>query len=263
MGLEQLDFKGRNKVEVTLARFKEFEPPDGYFLAFSGGKDSVVLYDLAVRSGVKFEAHYNRTGIDPPEVMRFIKTEYPRVIWERPPENMWQLVQKKGLPRRNSRFCCEDLKEYSGTGRLVLTGIRWQESAARHKRAMREECPWHPGKQFLHPIIDWSKNEVWEYIRRFKILYCALYDEGARRKGYGEGEYKRLGCVLCPMTSHKQALRDMVRWPKIAEAWHRATIRYWERGTKGGKKFKTAEDFWQFWLSRKKQGVADACPMFS
>jgi phosphoadenosine phosphosulfate reductase len=47
-GIEEYD-----KVKVSIARLIEFEPPEGYYLAFSGGKDSVVIYDLAVKAGVK------------------------------------------------------------------------------------------------------------------------------------------------------------------------------------------------------------------
>lgn len=65
--MEQLDFfEKRTKAEIVIERLRMFEPPEGYWLAFSGGKDSIVLKDLAIRSGVRFEAHYNITTVDPP-----------------------------------------------------------------------------------------------------------------------------------------------------------------------------------------------------
>ena len=82
MGLQQLNFDGLNKVEVAIARIKEYKPPEGYYLAFSGGKDSVVIYDLAIRSGVKFDAHYCVSPIDPPELRQFTKDNYPDVVWD-------------------------------------------------------------------------------------------------------------------------------------------------------------------------------------
>ena len=45
----------------------------GYYLAFSGGKDSQALYHIAELAGVKFDAHMNLTSVDPPEVIRFVK----------------------------------------------------------------------------------------------------------------------------------------------------------------------------------------------
>lgn len=83
-GIEEYD-----KVKVAIARLREFEPPEGYYLAFSGGKDSVVIYDLAVKAGVRFDAHYNLTTVDPPELVKFIKQQYPEVERHRPKENMW------------------------------------------------------------------------------------------------------------------------------------------------------------------------------
>lgn len=241
MALAQLNFEGQNKIEVAIMRLQQFEPPEGYHLAFSGGKDSIVLYHLAVKAAVKFDTHYNITGIDPPELVYFIREHYPGIIYEKPLMNIWKLVELKGLPRRNARFCCEYLKEHSGAGRVVATGIRWQESWRRRRRQMTETCRWIKSKSFLHPIIDWTTAEVWEYIKRNELPYCSLYDEG----------FKRLGCVLCPMTTARQALRDKERWPKIAEAWYRACVRYFAKGTEGVQRWESPEEMFRWWLSRK------------
>ena len=240
-GLDQLNFEGQDLVQVTLSRIREHEPPEGYYVAFSGGKDSVVLFDLVQRAGVKFDAHYNVTGIDPPELVYFIRDFYPDVIPEMPLKRIWPLVEAKGLPRRTARFCCEYLKEHSGAGRLVVTGIRWAESVARRRRQMLESCRWHRAKFFLHPIIDWPTESVWSYIHREGLPYCRLYDEG----------FKRLGCVLCPMGSPAQAQLDMARWPKIAAAWRRAAGRFYNRGTPGTRRWRTAAEYLDWWLTRE------------
>ena len=69
----QLDFEGKTKAEIAIARLQNFEPPDGYYLAFSGGKDSVTILALAKQAGVKFDAHYHYTTCDPPELVQFIR----------------------------------------------------------------------------------------------------------------------------------------------------------------------------------------------
>lgn len=246
-GLGQLNFEGKDKVQVVIDRFRAFQPPEGYFLAFGGGKDSVVLYDLAVKAGVDFDAHYSITGIDPPELVQFIRGHYPDLIYEKPKERIWSLVERKGLPRRNARFCCEYLKEHTGGGRIVATGIRWAESTRRKRRSMVESCRWVKAKSFFHPIIDWTTSDVWEYIKRENLPYCSLYDEG----------FHRLGCVLCPMTSAKQAEREMARWPKLADAWLRAARRFHAKGSVGVQRWETAEDMFEWWLSRKASGKKD------
>lgn len=57
----------------------DYDPENGFYLAFSGGKDSQALYHLAVMAGVKFKAHMSLTSVDPPEVIRFVKQNYPDV----------------------------------------------------------------------------------------------------------------------------------------------------------------------------------------
>ncbi|GAH62141.1 unnamed protein product, partial [marine sediment metagenome] len=83
-GLSQLNLEGLDKVEAAIKLLRDHEPPEGYFLAFSGGKDSVVIYDLAIKAGVWFDAHYNVTGIDPPEIVKFIKANYSSMDFIKP-----------------------------------------------------------------------------------------------------------------------------------------------------------------------------------
>jgi len=228
-----------DKVAISISRLQEFEPKEGYYLAFSGGKDSVVLLALAKAAGVKFDAHYSLTTVDPPELVRFIWDNFPEVKTEYPRETMWQLIRRKRmLPTRLARYCCEALKEGGGYGRYVLTGIRWQESNARKKRQMFDACG-KKGKVFLHPIIDWVTTEIWQYIRENNLPYCKLYDEG----------FKRLGCVMCPMSGKKGRLRDMARWPKIARSYQEATkVIFESRKARGNCRWQSWEEMWAWWM---------------
>lgn len=99
------------KVAHGIKLIRENEPKDGYYLGFSGGKDSGVLKHLAMLSGVKFEAWYNQTTIDPPELVRFIKEHHPDVGWNVPDMPMMKMVAEtyKIAPTRKGRWCCEDM----------------------------------------------------------------------------------------------------------------------------------------------------------
>ena len=138
--LGQIDVFGKTKLEKTLEKIKTFEPAEGYYLAFSGGKDSQCIYHLCKMAGVKFDAHYRVTSVDPPELVKFIKDQYPDVAREIPrdkdgkPITMWSLIPQKKLPPTHiARYCCAELKESGGDGRLTMTGVRWAESSNRKK----------------------------------------------------------------------------------------------------------------------------------
>ena len=143
--IHQVDIYGKDKVETAIETMRFFEPKDGsgYYLAFSGGKDSVVLKALADMAGVKYDAHYRVTSVDPPELVRFVKT-FPDVSFDHPldkngkPITMWNLIPKRGMPpTRMARYCCEALKETGGGGRMTLTGVRWAESRNRKENQGR------------------------------------------------------------------------------------------------------------------------------
>lgn len=128
------------KVKASIERLKAFEPKngEGYYLAFSGGKDSVVCKHLMELAGVKYDATYRVTSVDPPELVRFIKEKHPDVKREIPhdkdgkPITMWNLIPRKLMPpTRTVRYCCGVLKESGGDGRMTVTGVRWAESVNR------------------------------------------------------------------------------------------------------------------------------------
>lgn len=112
-----------------------YDEENGYYLAFSGGKDSQCLWHVARMAGVRFKAHMSLTSVDPPEVIRFVKREYPDVELIKPGKSMFRkAVELKLLPSMKVRWCCKEYKEGAGAGKVTLIGIRHAESTRRSKR---------------------------------------------------------------------------------------------------------------------------------
>lgn len=180
---------------------------------------------------------------------------------------MCQLIAERGLPTRLKRFCCSVLKEHGGEGRVCVTGVRWAESTKRkgrkpfeimtektedkklfndneEGRRMFENCM-QKGKRVINPIIDWTDEDVWGYLNSRGIKHCKLYDEG----------YKRIGCIGCPMSTHK--VEELQRYPKMYDYYFRAVEKflpgYLERCSKKNRKpcFQTAQEMMDWWLEIK------------
>jgi phosphoadenosine phosphosulfate reductase len=265
----------KDKEEISIDRIKQFEPEEGYYLAFSGGKDSIVIEKLCELAKVKYTANYAHTTVDPPELIYFIRENYPNVNIIKPELSMWRLIEKKKMPpTRRVRYCCEVLKEEGGQGRFVITGVRHEESSARskrryveydaygsqskkakkerekfnlmndndEKRRMLEHCQ-IKGKNILNPIIDWTEQEVWEFIKKYNLEYPVLYDEG----------WDRIGCIGCPLAKTNTQLKEFRRYPKYYFNYIKAFDRMIENRIKNDMdtEWKDGVEVMQWWLELK------------
>src|SRR5271166_1620048 len=158
-------------VERAIKLLQVHEPPEGYWLAFSGGKDSCVIKELAKMSGVEFESNYTNTTIDPPELVRFIKSEHPDVKWVQAPHgNMFHRIATRigPPPTRSMRWCCDEYKEYAAKDRIKIFGVRAEESAARAHR-WKEVSLGLRGYAAVCPIVYWTKDKLFAFIAERKI----------------------------------------------------------------------------------------------
>jgi len=249
MLIEKNLFGTIDKVDLAIRRLREFEPPEGYYLAFSGGKDSVCIKALADMAGVKYDAHYNLVGIDPPELVYFIRKHHTDVVFERQDETFWQMfLRKKFPPIRTQRWCCRLMKEGGGADRLIVTGVRWAESVRRQNRKMFEFCARDKSKKYLHPIIDWEEEDVWQFIRENNLPYCKLYDEG----------FERLGCLMCPAATDAKRKRDAERYPRMAKAFVRIMQKLIDLRREAGNPFKnweTGQEMFDWWMNIPNHGA--------
>jgi len=252
---QQILISGQTKLEASIDFIRKHEPEnEPYFVGISGGKDSSVLYKLVKMAGVRAEYYYSATGIDPPELVKFIKREFPDVIFKKPKENFYKLIYTRGQPTMRRRWCCTELKKTPVNNSRVplkhrLFGIRAEESPSRAKRGAinfyKRFNQW-----WYCPIFDWLEWEVWDFIESHNIAYCSLYDEG----------FDRLGCVVCPYYQGRPILfKYKKRWPAIYRAFERAMLQLYKDGHKKNKPWKedTFEEFLNYWYFGKQKTLKD------
>lgn len=266
-----------------------YDAENGYYLAFSGGKDSQALFHMAQLAGVKFCGHMNLTSVDPPEVIRFVKKNYHEVELIKPCKSIFQhAIEKQILPTMRVRWCCAEYKETAGAGKVTLIGIRKAESSRRAKRneveinnrkfsgdldsldEYRQEqkakrarrkskeqgvnitnaddeqtlgCIHGKESLLISPIIYWTEKEVWEFLNDVvRVPHCSLYDEG----------WHRIGCIGCPMSSHRQKMIENKRYPHVKQGWIKAIKAIRNEG--GGGVFKREYIWWNIrkdWMPLK------------
>ena len=268
------------RVEAAIKRLRAFEPPEGYRVAFSGGKDSQCIYHLAKMAGVKFEAHYVVTSVDPPDLIRFVKANYPDVIFEFPRDKdgkvktMWNLIPKKmTVPTRILRYCCSELKESTGQGRIIVTGVRWAESVSRKmnqalvsvfgngrklqplfKETGAKRKTNANGRVILNDDNDETRRFVEQCYRTNRTLINPIVDWTDKDVWqflndnhiqhcnlYDEG-WKRIGCIGCPMSKISDREREFNRYPQYRKNYLRAIQKMIEAREAKGKTPFLAED---------------------
>jgi len=275
----------KDKIKLSIERIRNFEPEEGYYLAFSGGKDSQCIYELSKMAGVKFDAHYRVTSVDPPELFWFIKEQYPDVEIDKPRDKngkritMWSLIANSTMPpTANVRYCCEDLKETGGRGRLTMTGVRWDESVKRSRNHGTATVQ-NPGKTLrrllkeigadtkesgngglilnldndkdrrpLEMCYRTSKTIINPIVDWYEDEVWRFLDEVAKVPHcclYDEGR-GRLGCIGCPMQRGEKMKKDFERWPKYKDLYIAAFQRMVENhpGKTGWKDGKEVFDWW-------------------
>lgn len=179
-------------------------------IAYSGGKDSDCILELARMSGVNYRAIYKNTTIDPPGTIKHAKDNGVEI--HKPRKTFLQLVREKGYPSRRARFCCEVLKEYKILDYVVL-GVRRAESTARAKRYTEpERCRVYSKKERVRqylPLLNWTNDDVADFIAERGIKCHPLYYD---EHGNFHVE-RRLGCIGCPLSrSMKVQFRQ---YPKL------------------------------------------------
>ena len=224
MGIYDKDLiTGKTKYDTAVERIRCYCRGRKTLVAFSGGKDSQVCYHLCKDAGIEFSAQYSITRFEPPELMGFIRTNYPDVTFRRAYKmSLYEQIARYGLPNRFFRWCCDAKHAKTEGFDIAVIGVRAEESYRRAKN-WRMFGQKKDRTYYICPIIDWTEVEVWEYLNSNNIPHCRMYDEG----------YNRIGCVLCPL-SMKNHDKDVVRYPKIVELLKKAFFEHYNRRSKNG-----------------------------
>lgn len=258
MLIENTLFGLKNKVKIAIEQLRDvYKKRKDLVLAFSGGKDSIVIRRLKQMSGIITEDNYSITTIDPPDLIRFINKHHKNVNRIKPKKPLLQMMIDKGFPpTRIMRWCCAEYKENGNDGKMVITGVRAAESAKRAKRKNIEFCYRNTGKIYLNLIIDWTNNDVWEFIKAEGLPYCSLYDEG----------WKRIGCLMCPMGRTRRKLESL-KYPKITKLFIKYFEKLYKKNIERGKdmsRWENGEDMFNQWIEdrRKPKEIPDQTVMF-
>ena len=202
-----------------LQQVQKAHPDEVIEIAYSGGKDSDVILQLAKEAGIRYEAIYKNTTIDPPGTIRHAQDMGATII--RPKLTFAELIQKKGAPTRFARFCCSELKEYKVRDVAVM-GVRKAESAKRAERYSEPtQCRFYGSKknhvEAIYPILEWTNEDVAAFIADRKIKCAPIYYDA-------DGTFhveRRLGCMCCPLSSKKNRIDEFRKHPGMVRFYLR------------------------------------------
>ena len=187
---------------------------DVFYVAFSGGKDSVVALDLVQRAlpHNKFKVLFGDTGMEFPDTYKIVeeieqhckdaKIEFLRAKSDFDPKVTWR---EFGPPAQTMRWCCSVhktapqiilLREYTNNPHfrgMAFTGIRGDESASRSEYEGISHGEKVRGQYSCHPILEWNSAELFSYIYERQLLINDAYKKGN----------SRAGCLVCPLATSK------------------------------------------------------------
>ena len=193
-------------------------------ICYSGGKDSDVILELARMSGVEYRAIYKNTTIDPPGTIKHARDNGVEVL--QPKENFRQIVERKGLPSRMRRHCCDILKEYKVLPYAVI-GVRRDESSTRAEYAEPTVCREYKKDdcaELYMPLLDFTAQDITDFIMERGIKCHPLYyDE--------DGTFhveRRLGCMGCPLVTPKRRIQEFKEHPGMVRLYVNAAQKFFD-----------------------------------
>lgn len=187
---------------------------DVFYVAFSGGKDSVVALDLVQRAlpHNAFKVFFGDTDMEFPTTMSLVDAISQQCAIDHidfqvakapvAADKSWDVF---GPPARKVRWCCtvhktapvinriNELYDKKFVRTMMITGVRGDESASRSDYDELSMGKKMAGQFSFHPILEWSSAEIYLHIYANNLLLNEAYKYG----------FNRVGCIMCPNSSEK------------------------------------------------------------
>lgn len=195
------------------------EKHSSLIVSYSGGKDSTACLLWALETGKPVRAIFADTGNEPPDTLEYLDyvERTLRISIERyahPEHDFFEMVRRRGqwpmvmkceISRANK---VDDFRRYlkstdTPMDALIILGQRHAESARRSTLPAYSDFI-DSGRAAYRPIIDWSAQDVFEYIGTRGIRAHPAY-------GRGRG---RVGCVWCVNQKLSDCVLDERLYPE-------------------------------------------------
>lgn len=203
---------------------------DIFYVAFSGGKDSVVAFDIVQRAlpHNEFKVVFGNTDMEFPTTTELVQKlsrkcsdegiEFLEAASNMTSKESWNIF---GPPARKVRWCCtvhktapviNMLSDKFANGKLrcvMITGVRGDESVSRSGYDEMSMGKKMAGQYSFHPILEWSSAEIYLYIYSQGLLLNDAYKYG----------FNRVGCIMCPNSSEKHEYIKRQCFPELVDEY--------------------------------------------
>ena len=215
-------------------------PRESIVLSFSGGKDSTVTADLAIKalSDPSLVHIFGDTTLEFPLTIEYAKRyreNNSKAIFKvakNKEQDFYNVCEDIGPPARMMRWCCSMFKTgpitrvlnsmYRDKDILTFYGIRKSESVSRSKYNRVEDNPESVKIQkqtVASPIIDWKDIDIWLYLLAEKVDFNDAYRLG----------YDRVGCWCCPNNNNRAQFLSRIYMPEQSKKWNEFLITFAKR----------------------------------
>lgn len=205
-------------------------PEENIVVSFSGGKDSTVTADLAVKalSNPSLVHIFGDTTLEFPSTIEYahrFRDAHPDAIFQiakNDDQNFYDVCEDIGPPARMMRWCCSMFKTgpitriinslYRSQQILTFYGIRKSESVSRSKYNRIEDSSDSVKIQqqtVASPIFFWKDIDIWLYLLAEKVDFNDAYRLG----------YDRVGCWCCPNNNSRAQFLSKIYMPEQSKRW--------------------------------------------